>query len=265
MIARRFWVALQFMTRLPTPRISNWRDDEMARAAPLVALTGAVVGAVVGCVFVGMLTLAPPIVAALAGLLAWIWVTGALHLDGLGDTADGLAATHAASGATRRRDPTRFLEIARSPTAGPFAIVAVSFVLVAKAALLVACPPPGASALQTVFAITLVGYWARWIALLAAHALPSLGDGRGSSVRSGLSWSSLLGQAAVAGVISLVLAPAIAIAAPLLAVVAWAYWRRALGGMNGDTLGATIEACEVALLAVFLAAPHAPIAAWIFG
>ncbi|MGC2084426.1 MAG: adenosylcobinamide-GDP ribazoletransferase, partial [Bradyrhizobium sp.] len=86
MSVRGFWIALQFLTRLPTPDVTDMQADDLARSAiwfPAVGLVIGVLLALVMRVFQG----SGSWVAALAVLVSWIVVTGALHLDGLGDVA----------------------------------------------------------------------------------------------------------------------------------------------------------------------------------
>src|SRR3546814_16984540 len=69
-----------------------------------------------------------PWTGALAALILWVAVTGALHLDGLGDIADGSGAAH--------KDRERLLAVLGDPHAGSFAVVAISLQLIATLVLL---------------------------------------------------------------------------------------------------------------------------------
>ncbi|MGF1649888.1 MAG: adenosylcobinamide-GDP ribazoletransferase [Hyphomicrobiaceae bacterium] len=252
---RHLIVALQFMTRLPMPQIAEFRADDLSRAAPYVAWTGLVVGLFVGAAFaIGQFAS-----AGVAGVIAvgvWIWVTGGLHLDGLADSADGLAASH--------RSPERFLEVARQPTSGAFAIVAVACVLVGKIALL-ADLARGSSSAVAMAGLALVPFWARWCATVAAHRLTPLDRGRGATFKSGLTARSIWIAGVVAGALSAVVAPILLVAGPLAALGALRFWRHKLNGFTGDTTGATIEATELLLLLALVAVPMSPLGALVLG
>src|SRR3546814_15326329 len=69
-----------------------------------------------------------PWTGALAALILWVAVTGALHPDGLGDIADGSGAAH--------KDRERLLAVLGDPHAGSFAVVALALQLIAKLVLL---------------------------------------------------------------------------------------------------------------------------------
>ena len=89
---RSLIVALAFLTRLPMPRLATDAGD-FARAVRLYPAAGIAIGLLVaGAGWLGARV--DPWLGALAATVLWVWATGALHLDGLGDLADGLGAAH---------------------------------------------------------------------------------------------------------------------------------------------------------------------------
>jgi cobalamin 5'-phosphate synthase/cobalamin synthase len=122
-----FATALAFLTRVPfQPRAAG--RDGLARAAPLFALVGAALGAAVGACAAGLADLIPVLAAAAVAAALELALTGALHLDGLADSADGLAG--------RERD--RVLEIMRDPLLGTYGGAALTLDVLAKVAALAA-------------------------------------------------------------------------------------------------------------------------------
>ena len=101
MIPRGLIAAVQFLTRLPTPRIGDLEPRDLGLSAVFFPLVGAVIGAAVALA-VWSLRPTDPWVGALAGVLMWVWITGGLHLDGLGDVADAFGASHRAPNDLRR-------------------------------------------------------------------------------------------------------------------------------------------------------------------
>jgi adenosylcobinamide-GDP ribazoletransferase len=125
-----FKFAVQFLTRIALGKHFEY-EPEMAGAA--VAWYGAV-GLLIGCVLAisgwvltDWIHLPSLLVAALV-LAIWIVITGALHLDGVGDCGDALMGGHT---------PERMLEIMKDTSCGIGAIVAVALVLLVKFSALV--------------------------------------------------------------------------------------------------------------------------------
>ncbi|CCD92857.1 putative cobalamin synthase (CobS family) [Bradyrhizobium sp. ORS 375] len=234
MSLREFWIALQFLTRLPTPRVEDNRPDDLAQASRWFPAAGLVIGACLA-ILARIFQSADPWIVALAVLVGWIWITGALHLDGLGDVADAFGASHG--------KPERFIAVLGDPQAGSFAVVAIALQIAAKLVLIaeLATGP-------TAWALVLIPAWARLGTLVCTKTLLSLKPGLGASVANSVGrnvivgWGGVLAIGALAGavptLIAIVLIPAIAF-----------YWQWRLGGITGDCHGASIEVTETLLLA----------------
>lgn len=228
-------LALQFMTRLPLPRVEA-SAQEFAAAIRWFPAAGLVVGAAVA-------------VAALAGgqvdawtgallaLLAWVWMTGALHLDGLGDIADAAGAGHA--------DRARVSQVLADPHIGSFGAVAIGLQIAAKLVLLHGVLEQG-----SVWPLLLVPVVARIAPLAWALSLPPLHEGLGTRFRASARWWHVAAWSALAACavpFAPGLAPSLGVA--LVAVPLWALWLRArIGGISGDGHGAGIELVETVLL-----------------
>lgn len=240
-----FFVALRFMTRLPTPPVADERAADIGAAAPWLPAVGAVVGALVA-LFVALGAGVSPWVGALLGVLAWVIVTGGLHLDGLGDVADGIGAAHG--------NAERFLEVARDPHTGSFGVMAIVLQIAAKLILLATIAATAEADLVSLLVVlALVGAWARWGVLVIASVVPPLGQGLARRLAAGVEGriAGVLGIALT--IVSLFVAPILAAAIPLALALAF-YWRLRIGGVNGDAHGASIEIMESALLLLLVAA-----------
>lgn len=232
-------VAIQFLTRLPTPRIAV-SSEEFAASMRWFPAVGLIVGALVaGAGWAGARI--DPWTGALCALIVWVAVTGALHLDGLGDIADASGAAH--------KDRERLLAALSDPHVGSFAVVAITLHLIAKLVLLHALLDR-----EMLIAIALVPFAARIGPLIWSRALPDLHAGLGSRFRNALRpvdfviWGLLLAAAAWAS-------PSL-IAAPLVFLL-WGWWLlRKIGGISGDGHGAGIEVGESLLLAAALLLAH---------
>lgn len=227
-------LALQFLTRLPTPQLREFKPEWLADSARWFAAVGLIVGALLLAVLT-LGRLSDPWLAALLALLMWTWVTGGLHLDGLGDLADALGAAH--------RSRERFFEVLKDPHVGSFGALALILAVVAKLILLMLlakqpAPPWG---------LLLIPAWCRCFAVYWSASLPAIAPGSGERFAWRRHGPSLAVNAALLAVLSAWLAPALLLAP--LAALAWRrFLLRKLGGMTGDCLGAGIELCEIGLL-----------------
>lgn len=225
-------LAIQFLTRLPTPALADYRREELARSVVWFPLVGVLVGlAVAAGVWLG--SRLDPWLGALFGLAVWVAITGALHLDGLADMADALGASHG--------NPERLLAVLADPHVGVFGMVAVLMQLLAKLVLLML-----AARLESFWLLPLIPAWAR-LGVLVWSRLPPLKPGLGERYAwHGEGWVAW-GWGVLLGAASLV-APALLLAP--LAMLAWHLFLKAhLGGMTGDALGAGVEVTEALLLA----------------
>ncbi len=117
---KHFICALQFLTILP---LGKEREIQARRIVPLFPLAGLVIGLFV-CLGDYLFSLAwPRDIVSLLDVLILALISGGLHLDGLGDTADGLLS---------HRSRERALEIMRDSRLGVMGILAIFFVLCMK-------------------------------------------------------------------------------------------------------------------------------------
>ncbi|MFA7587596.1 MAG: adenosylcobinamide-GDP ribazoletransferase [Novosphingobium sp.] len=232
-------LAVQFMTRLPLSAVKADSDD-FGRAIRWFPLAGVLVGAAVaGAAAIGALH--DPLLGALLGLVAWVAITGALHLDGLGDIADAAGAAHA--------DRSRISQVLADPRIGSFGVTAIALQLLAKLALLLLVVQNHA-----VWSLLLVPVLARIAPLAWTLALPPLHEGMGTLFRQGASWVVFAFWLAVWGAIAAATFPLLL--AVVLAIPVWALWLRSrIGGISGDGHGAGIELVETAALLMLALAP----------
>jgi len=234
---KRLIVAIQFLTRLPAPRIEASAEDFAASMRWFPAV-GLIIGAIVALGGWAGEQIDPRLGALLA-LLLWVGVSGALHLDGLGDIADGCGAAH--------KDRDRVLAVLADPHMGSFAVVAITLQLLAKLVLITLLLERGLwVALLLVPMAARVGplCWARW--------LPPLHQGLGARFSDAIRPIDV----AIWGALILIIAlfvPAWPLLATALLIPLWGWWiGHKLGGISGDGHGAGIEVVESGLMFAFL-------------
>lgn len=243
--------AVRFFTRLPVPeRFGGGAPatamDGIAAAAPLA---GAIVGAGSAATIIAGLALGLPATpAAVFAVAVAVVLSGALHLDGLADVADGFGGG---------RDRQRKLALMRDSRLGTYGGAALALALVARVALVAALAdrlgPAGAAG-----ALIAAAALARPLAFLPTLLLePARADGLGRSARPS--------AASVAIGVLIAAAAALALAGPLPGFVAVvtaaavaagvaAIARRQIGGYTGDVCGASAELAEIAALTALVAA-----------
>jgi len=243
--ARAAVAALTFLTRAPLGRRVEVDADDVARGAVFFPVVGAGIGAVAGLAAAGLEGPLPPLVAGGLAVGVAILLTGALHIDALADTADGLGAW------TRERA----LEIMRDPRVGSFGVAAIAVTVLVEAAALGALAESG----DAVAGFAVAGAVSRAAAASLAAALPyARADGGTGSVLSGrvsaLASAAACGIALLIAVVGLgwdgVVLAGVAAAVAVLCGIGSRLW---LGGVTGDTLGATVQLAEGGALVVLLA------------
>lgn len=214
----------------------------MGAAVGYFPLVGALLGATLAVAATGLSLIFPWTVAAALVLAAWVAFTGALHLDGLLDTCDGLFG-----GAT----PDDRLRILRDESVGAFALAGGALTLLLKFVSLAALPNP---IVALVLAPTL-GRWAMALEIVSFPYARSAGLGRAMKDHAGRR-AFALATAFAGGIAWLAAGPAGLIAGALVAGLAWCVARFTLAripGLTGDIYGATCELAEVVVLLTLLA------------
>jgi adenosylcobinamide-GDP ribazoletransferase len=225
-------LATQFLTRVPVPAVEDFSAEEFSRSSAWFPFVGLAIGVVVSLILL-VCSYRSASLAAAVGLLAWVWMTGALHLDGLADLSDALAAAH--------RDSQKFFAVLADPHLGVFGVVSIVLILILKVT--------GLAQLSgiTLIAFPLIPAWARLGPLAWSRWLKPLKPGHGERFawRLHLGWIAFWVVALL--VASVAVAPILCIA-PLV-IAAWGGWLKwRLGGTTGDCLGAGVEVTEVVLL-----------------
>jgi adenosylcobinamide-GDP ribazoletransferase len=234
-------VATQFLTRLPVPGSRDLPPDALADSARFFPIVGAFVGA--GGVAIDWLIQqrAGRHVSVVLILIYFVTITGGLHEDALSDAADGFGG-----GWTKERT----LAIMRDSHIGSFGAIAITCSILARFVFLTSLP-------QTAFHGVLVAgqVLARWAMVPLAYWLPSARDedGQGARVARKTSSASLvIATLYMAGVVAIALARSgivLIMVSIAVAALTGAYYRRRIGGITGDCLGAT---CHVTECAVYL-------------
>lgn len=220
--------AFSFLTILPLGFAEGRKPGWSVAWYPLV-------GILIGLLLVAIHTLSPfdtPLTAFVM-LLAWVVITGGLHLDGFADSCDGLLATVSAD---------RRLDIMKDPRTGSWAVIGLVLLLLGKWIFL------QSASLTYILLAPVLG---RWVMSIAVLTIPyARKQGLGSHFRDGAGWREIIIATGIALIAiwwlnAWVLAFGIVIVAILL--IRWAMTRLG-GGITGDVYGALCEICELVCL-----------------
>jgi len=234
-------ISVAFCTRLPLVQSAPIEGRDVARASWAMPVAGALVGGVAALVYwAGYRLGLPPWPAAALALAAAVATTGALHEDGLADTADGFG------GGKNREHKLAIMRDSRLGTYGACALAA-SFMLRWSALASLADPLPVAIALVTAHAAARAALPAflRFVPPARSDGL-SAAAGRppgASAVAAALLGviALLLGFGAIGGIVCLLLLTLAGVGTAWLSM-------REIGGQTGDVAGALEQAGEILVL-----------------
>ncbi|WP_202371126.1 adenosylcobinamide-GDP ribazoletransferase [Pseudomonas sp. MWU318] len=233
------WIALQFLSSLPIRLPGMPEPEQLGRSLlfyPLVGLLFGVILWVLNLAFAG----APLLLHAALLLTVWVLLSGALHLDGLADSADAWLGGFG--------DRERTLTIMKDPRSGPIAVVTLVLVLLLKFCALLALIEQGNAVMLII--VPLLGRAALLGLFLTTPYVRAggLGQALADHLPRRAGWW-VLGASALA---CLLIAGVKAIAALAVALVGFVWLRRVmmrrLGGTTGDTAGALLELLEMVVL-----------------
>lgn len=240
-LLNRFLLAASYVTTLPFLRKPE-SEAELFGLAKYLPAVGVMIGGILALcsLGVGAISQAPLLSAALL-LLCWILITGAIHLDGLMDSADGLFS---------HRSRERMLEVMKDSRVGNYGVIAGVSLLLCKFSAMASM-----NGNTLLCSVLLIPSWARWTEVYAIARYPyAREEGMGKiwkiSTRTyqlipasilpvGL---SLAYAASCHSPMALIIIPCTIV--PGIMLSAWI--NSILQGQTGDTYGAVVEFSEAA-------------------
>lgn len=234
-----FWIALQFLSSLPVRLPGMPAPEQMGRSLLFYPLVGLLFGVVLWGLN-ALLAGSPVLLHAALLLSAWVLLSGALHLDGLADSADAWLGGFG--------DRERTLLIMKDPRSGPIAVVTLVLVLLLKFCALLALIERGDGLLLVL--APLIGRAGLLGLFLCTPYVRS--GGLGQALADHLPRRAGQLVMLVSALACVLLAGFKGIGVLLVAAIVFAWLRhvmvRRLGGTTGDTAGALLELLELAVL-----------------
>jgi adenosylcobinamide-GDP ribazoletransferase len=234
-----FWIAIAFLTVIPLPFKKEWGAKDIASSLFFFPVVGLLIGLFLFLINWGLGEIFSPIVTAVLTLLFWVLISGAMHLDGLADSCDGLGGS----------TPEKRLEIMKDSHTGAFGVAGVSLLLLVKFAAIVSL---SGWDWETLVLAPVLGSWAM---VLEIAAFPyARKEGLGKSFKQGSNTVKLLVASIIALAAAILLAGwwgiVIMAITCLVTLLIGVFFKLRLGGLTGDTYGAIKEVNEAVVLIV---------------
>ena len=230
-----YWIAQSFLTRLPVPPSKQFADKAVGRSL----LYYPAVGLLIGCILSLLAWLFANSSALLAAVIictAWVLITGALHLDGLADSADAWLGGHG--------NKERIFSIMKDPRSGTAGVAAIVLLLMLKVAALATLIEQ--SSWGTLFFAPIL---ARWSVLALLLFLPSAKpEGIAYLMKQNLPFDHSFAVLISLGIILFFLSPWALIITIISLLLLNYMMMKQIAGITGDTLGASIEIVEAMVL-----------------
>ncbi len=239
-----FLAAVQFLTSIPVPLKRELTPAQLGGATAWFPLVGLIIGLILAGLNWLLLLILPA--AVVNGLLvaALVVLTGAIHLDGLADTCDGIAG---------HKTTEERWKVMRDSRTGAFGVVGIVLVLLLKYISLNNIPP--VFMMAVLIFMPVVSRWAMVYAIYAyRYARPS---GLGTAYKRATRWPQFAAATIITIILALALFPLFSLAGiifvfgTLLVTTALAFYlKHKFAGLTGDTYGTINEVAEVIMLLI---------------
>lgn len=234
---KQFFIALQFLTILPI-KISGVKQEDFGKSLSYFPAVGALIGLLLVLVLIIFNFLPLPVLAAII-LISSVIITGGIHLDGFADTCDGFYGN---------RPKEEILRIMRDSHIGAMGVIGIALLLLLKFSILIVVPRQDLWRLLIMMVV--FSRWAQSLACLVCSYANENGKGKyfveyadkKGIVLGGLFTLTLF--LLLAGLKGLVLF----LVSLSLIFLFIKYVKKKIGGMTGDTIGATSEIAEALIL-----------------
>lgn len=231
-------VALQFLTILPIKIHAEIKPKDFGASLVYFPIIGAFIGLPLVLIFI-IFSFLPYLVRIALVLITYIIITGGMHLDGFADTCDGFYAGKSKEGV---------LAIMRDPHIGTIGVIGLICLLLFKFIILISIPKEILE--KSLIAMVVFGRWSQVFTCYTANYARQEGKASYFIEYAG-NKEILLATLFTLGVFFLLLKMngIILFLASLLPVFLFInFTKRRIGGITGDTIGATNEIAETGLL-----------------
>ncbi len=236
-----FIIALQFLTRIPVKIKGEIAPEDYGRSMAWFPAVGLVLGLLLVLIFKLAAALFPKPAAEMLVITAYMFLTGAIHIDGLADTFDGLYGG--------RGDKEKTLAIMKDSAVGAVGALAIALDIILRFVLLDALAITKIP--QALIAMAVLGRWAQ--VLFTVNTVSARPYGTGGYFSRNVSPAIFILSTLAMLLINLFFLKPFFLSCGLVFVsliilLVKNYVRRAIGGITGDAIGAANEIAEISVL-----------------
>ena len=235
-----FVTALQFLTIIRVSKNHAMSEEQLGHSMAWFPVIGLVIGLILAGVRSLSILILPSSLADVLVIVTLVVVAGALHLDGFADTVDGLAGG---------KDREKILAIMRDSRIGSFAVTGLALLLLLKVFALMGVPAEVKN--RTLIIMPVLGRWST-VQLASFFNYARSGQGTAQTFIRYAGKGEYLISTVVTALIVIALfrvqGVVIVLAAVLFTFLFGLYFRRRIGGVTGDIMGASCELNEVLCL-----------------
>lgn len=238
---KRLVLALQFMTRIPIPIKLEIEENDFPGTTAYFPVVGLVIGLILSGVFMILKDIFPrEIIITTIIALSYILI-GALHIDGFSDTFDGLFSN---------KNKDKMLNIMRDSRLGTNGVIAAIFMILLKIMFL--SNIKDYIVIPSLIIMPVLGRFSNTFAILISKSARG-GEGLGGLMIGKIGFKEISIALIISILIGYIVMPILLFFKILIAIIVLTflivkYISSRIGGMTGDTLGATNELSELFVL-----------------
>ena len=245
-----FFTAVTFLTRLPVSRWSTQTENSLLRSSVYFPVVGVCIGLICALAYILIANFWNQNIAIIFALTAGIIATGAFHEDGFADVLDSMGAF--------KKD--KKLQIMKDSRLGTYGVCGLILLLLLKFTALQAI----VTTEQNILIVFIVAHsLSRWCCLpliyFNEYVSPNSKTGK-DLIADATDKNRFLTSSVFTAIMMILLCPAeliyIALGLFLILIATQSYFRRSIGGITGDCLGAANQITEVMVYLVFALNVH---------
>ncbi|MGL4730260.1 MAG: adenosylcobinamide-GDP ribazoletransferase [Clostridium sp.] len=241
-----FLLYVQFFTRIPVNMQLECKNDNFIRGAIFFPIVGLLIGLIEYFIYVVMINFLPPTSVAIFVVITSAIITGALHMDGLGDVCDGFFAF--------KGGKERIIDIMKDSRIGVYSCVAIIGDILIKYNLISLAIE--SSIPELIIVAPIIGRLS--IVFIATIGKTAKENGSGNIFIGKINKKQLALTIVIALLFQIMFinvreAVILTICALIMSFGFNWFCETKINGLTGDTLGAVNELAEILVLVIFFA------------